>query len=307
MERTKRLKLENWENVETSNWEFENVINLNVGGHLFTTALSTLLRVPDSMLGSFFSGRHKPLKDSEGRYLIDRDGTHFRHILNALRDGPSFELEIEDKYRKEFFREVRYYGLEEYIRPPEFSNTVSWVVKKLDTIPEQVDELLGYKGSPKFRITSPWLKFNSENPNHRYRFQFAIEITPVKDMDYRGGSESKTVEPLWDIIIVLGQDNTEPKPPLWPASGSLLIQIHSNRSDRGHLELRYHKRNPITDFQKDKEYKFANSPFFSFNELAESYGLTTFMKLSATYKPETGISASAETTAEGQLKLTSLR
>ena len=54
----------------------DEVVILNVGGKKFTTSLQTLRAEPESMLGVMFSGRH-PCKN--------RDGTHFRIILNYLR------------------------------------------------------------------------------------------------------------------------------------------------------------------------------------------------------------------------------
>jgi len=42
------------------------------------------------MLSAMFSGRHNVTKDEDGRYFIDRDGTHFRYILNYLRDGNTY-------------------------------------------------------------------------------------------------------------------------------------------------------------------------------------------------------------------------
>ena len=47
------------------------------------------------MLAAMFSGRHLTAIDEDGRYFIDRDGTHFRHILNFLRDGETY-LPTED-------------------------------------------------------------------------------------------------------------------------------------------------------------------------------------------------------------------
>lgn len=61
------------------------VVDLNVGGRFFTTRLRTLRRDSESMLAAMFSGRHTPDKDSQGRFFIDRDPTHFHHILNYLR------------------------------------------------------------------------------------------------------------------------------------------------------------------------------------------------------------------------------
>ncbi|XP_052237969.1 BTB/POZ domain-containing protein KCTD7-like [Dreissena polymorpha] len=63
------------------------VVDLNVGGTHFTTTLSTLTKYPDSMLAAMFSGRHVINKDKDGRYVIDCDGTVFKHILEFLCFG----------------------------------------------------------------------------------------------------------------------------------------------------------------------------------------------------------------------------
>ncbi|XP_067096477.1 BTB/POZ domain-containing protein KCTD6 isoform X1 [Osmerus mordax] len=60
-------------------------VTLNVGGHLYTTSLSTLQRYPDSMLGAMFRGDFPTTRDTQGNYFIDRDGTLFRYVLNFLR------------------------------------------------------------------------------------------------------------------------------------------------------------------------------------------------------------------------------
>ena len=65
-------------------------MRLSVGGVLFETSIETLKSDPDSMLSAMFSGRHNVTKDEDGRYFIDRDGTHFRYILNYLRDGNTY-------------------------------------------------------------------------------------------------------------------------------------------------------------------------------------------------------------------------
>lgn len=62
-------------------------IRLDVGGSVFTTSRLTLTRDSDSMLAAMFSGRHHVTQEDDGTVFIDRDGTHFRYILNYLRDG----------------------------------------------------------------------------------------------------------------------------------------------------------------------------------------------------------------------------
>lgn len=62
-------------------------IKLDVGGTIFTTSELTLTRDSESMLAAMFSGRHNIKREDDGTIFIDRDGTHFRYILNYLRDG----------------------------------------------------------------------------------------------------------------------------------------------------------------------------------------------------------------------------
>jgi len=95
-------------------------ILLNVlGGHRFETSLQTLTSVPDTYFESLFSGRFELTLDAEGTYSIDRDGVHFRHILNFLRDSGSFELssDMTKGQRKELAVEMKFYGLLDRIMP----------------------------------------------------------------------------------------------------------------------------------------------------------------------------------------------
>ncbi|XP_035678846.1 BTB/POZ domain-containing protein KCTD6-like [Branchiostoma floridae] len=63
----------------------DSVVSLNVGGHIYTTARSTLTRFRDSMLGAMFGGDFDTLRDDQGRYFIDRNGRLFEYVLNFLR------------------------------------------------------------------------------------------------------------------------------------------------------------------------------------------------------------------------------
>ncbi len=66
----------------------DTMVRLNIGGIKFATTLATICKYPDSMLAAMFGGRFAaPMMDAEGCYFIDRDGSHFRFILNFLRDG----------------------------------------------------------------------------------------------------------------------------------------------------------------------------------------------------------------------------
>ena len=91
----------------------ESRIKLDVGGHVYTTSMLTLTKDQESMLALMFSGRHYVKKEEDGSYFIDRDGTHFRHILNYLRDGFCDEetLPTDRGILTELLTEAEYYQL----------------------------------------------------------------------------------------------------------------------------------------------------------------------------------------------------
>jgi BTB/POZ domain len=93
-------------------------VKLDIGGHTFTTTLTTLTRIPDSMLGAMFSGRHTLEKNESGAYFIDRDGTHFRHILNFLRSPENFDKQLLNSSELlQLQREAAYYQLKDLMFP----------------------------------------------------------------------------------------------------------------------------------------------------------------------------------------------
>ena len=89
---------------------FASTIKLNVGGQYFTTSVQTLAKDKGSMLHAMFSGRFDTKPAEDGSYFIDRDGTHFRYILNYLRTG--YLLILDDKLiRKEILEEAAFYQI----------------------------------------------------------------------------------------------------------------------------------------------------------------------------------------------------
>eukprot|EP01113_Clastostelium_recurvatum_P022588 TRINITY_DN26_c0_g1_i2.p2 TRINITY_DN26_c0_g1~~TRINITY_DN26_c0_g1_i2.p2 ORF type:complete len:133 (-),score=39.87 TRINITY_DN26_c0_g1_i2:141-539(-) len=94
---------------------FQQSIVLNVGGQRFRTSLDTLLSDPRSCFAATFGGRVPPTPQADGSYFIDRDGTHFRHILNYLRTHELIlprKITKDPALMKEFKREAEYYQIE---------------------------------------------------------------------------------------------------------------------------------------------------------------------------------------------------
>jgi len=101
---------------------FASTIKLNVGGQHFTTSLQTVTKDPGSMLHAMFSGRFDTKPAEDGSYFIDRDGTHFRYILNYLRTGRLL-LPDDKLVRQELLEEAEFYqirGIIDELRPQPF-------------------------------------------------------------------------------------------------------------------------------------------------------------------------------------------
>ncbi|XP_034557020.1 BTB/POZ domain-containing protein KCTD14 [Notolabrus celidotus] len=122
------------------------VVQLNVGGHMFMTSLSTLRKHTDSKLAEMFSGQSKLRSDGQGRYFIDRSGSHFGAILEFLR---SERLPTENI--QEVHREAVYYN----IKP---------LIKRLEETPRLFGELVARQ------------QFLSRVPNYKENIEVLIRI-----------------------------------------------------------------------------------------------------------------------------------
>ena len=98
---------------------FSSTVKLNVGGQHFTTSVQTLTKDPNSMLAAMFSGKFDMKPSEDGSFFIDRDGTHFRFILNFLRTG-KLTLPEGATFTKELEEEAEFYqiqGLVDALKP----------------------------------------------------------------------------------------------------------------------------------------------------------------------------------------------
>nr|XP_020443856.1 BTB/POZ domain-containing protein KCTD14 [Monopterus albus] len=122
------------------------VVQLNVGGHLFSTSLSTLRKHPDSKLAELFSAQPKLGTDPHGRYFIDRDGSHFGAVLDFLRSQQLPTANIHEVHR-----EAVYYN----IKP---------LIKRLEEMPQLFGELVGRQ------------QFLSRVPHYKENIEVLIRI-----------------------------------------------------------------------------------------------------------------------------------
>jgi hypothetical protein len=65
----------------------EGRVELNIGGYRFETSVHTLRRVPHTFFDAYFSGRYAQDVCADGSIFVDRDGEHFGHVLEYMRDG----------------------------------------------------------------------------------------------------------------------------------------------------------------------------------------------------------------------------
>jgi hypothetical protein len=73
--------------MQTHQTAHEGRIELNIGGFRFETSVQTLRRVPHTFFDAYFSGRYAQDVCADGSIFVDRDGEHFGHILEYMRDG----------------------------------------------------------------------------------------------------------------------------------------------------------------------------------------------------------------------------
>jgi hypothetical protein len=75
------------EAMQTHQAKQEGRVELNIGGFRFQTSVQTLRRVPHTFFDAYFSGRYAQDVCSDGSIFVDRDGAHFGHVLEYMRDG----------------------------------------------------------------------------------------------------------------------------------------------------------------------------------------------------------------------------
>ena len=91
------------------------IVDVNVGGQVFTTLRTTLCAISGSFLEAIFSGRHKTLLRN-GAVFIDRSPKYFELILDWLRSPTPARVAHLPLSDPLFVEELEYYGLYEAVR-----------------------------------------------------------------------------------------------------------------------------------------------------------------------------------------------
>jgi hypothetical protein len=71
----------------------EGHVVLNIGGYRFETSVQALRRVPHTFFDAYFSGRYAQDVCADGSIFVGRDGQHFGHVLEYMRNGVVSEAE----------------------------------------------------------------------------------------------------------------------------------------------------------------------------------------------------------------------
>jgi hypothetical protein len=101
----------------------EGRVELNIGGHRFETSVQALRRVPHTFFDAYFSGRYAQDIRNDGSIFVDRDGEHFSHVLEYMRDGHVSVAEAGARpsvsLLRALKREFGFYSIELYTEQPE--------------------------------------------------------------------------------------------------------------------------------------------------------------------------------------------
>jgi hypothetical protein len=102
-------------------------IRLDVGGTVFETSRQTMInRDPTSLLAAMFSDNDDALKpEDDGSYFIDRDGAHFRYVIEYLRNGAAASMPPDIATARHVLCEAKFYQLRHLVKRIE-----DWLIER---------------------------------------------------------------------------------------------------------------------------------------------------------------------------------
>jgi hypothetical protein len=106
----------------------EGRVELNIGGYRFETSVQALRRIPHTFFDAYFSGRYEQDVCDDGSIFVDRDGEHFGHVLEYMRDGVVSVADPEARPSMSMLRALKrefgFYCIELVVEPePEQTET----------------------------------------------------------------------------------------------------------------------------------------------------------------------------------------
>ena len=158
---------------------------------------SYALLLAGSMLHAMFSGRFDPKPSEDGSYFIDRDGTHFRYILNYLRTGQLL-VPINEIIRVELLAEAEFYqieGIVNKLRESFFKDSVILSLEQRQTLVNWLKET-GPISIPSEKMLYCASRNGWSNSNfHRCCDNMGPTVTVIKSGNYIFGGYA---EKNWD-------------------------------------------------------------------------------------------------------------
>ena len=153
----------------------ESIVSMNVGGTIFQTSPSTMVKYPDSKLARMYKEGQK-IKNMN--FFLDEDPEYFRIVLNFLRKGKVIQFEEETLYVGvcDLMKNLE---LDELVKLLErefgFSQVVLEIGQKLSR-----QELLATK-----ELREQEIHDRDYNPNHRANHQNYQEPDASSDSKYK--------------------------------------------------------------------------------------------------------------------------
>ena len=123
------------------------IVKLNVGGQIFDTSMETFKKYGPNLFTQLFSGEGNAKKSADGAYFFDRDGIHFRHILNYMRHGniPDY---VAQQHKNELLLEAEFYGLNSLVDYLHNGDAASASIEKAKCIDEGSSSMSSALKSP---------------------------------------------------------------------------------------------------------------------------------------------------------------
>jgi len=133
---------------KTAKFNKGDVVTLNVGGKTFVTTWDTLTKQQESMLSAMFAGQMPVKLDHNGSVFIDRDGKHFKKILNYMRNN-SFHPPLDKSKCYEMYKEAEFYQLKGMLE------TLKVAITDEDVATESIEgsPLMGIRGKVGKQVT----------------------------------------------------------------------------------------------------------------------------------------------------------